>query len=250
MYQVNQDRAGEKFQAAWCAAGQHLQRLGGKEINWMRADLNPPLAEHLSFRLGNQLVFVYIELPGGIENPSNKHIFLKVCDEATAIAAVMPMESFGSSFRPIYGGWGLRDLRTQKSIDPPSLVSNAKIEMSDWEVHDFAIQIVSSDIEKSGSTILSKQPSPHINPSIWFRDRQGPAFVVVRSGRFPVSDAPRPTNLADIIASCAKMSRRGFFASVTAASADQQTAPVSRGAIPLYRGLGMFVKYIGLQPLR
>lgn len=250
MYEVNQDPAGQQFEAAWRAAGQHLQKLGGEGISWIRADLNPPLAEHFSFRLGNQLIFVYIEVSGGIESPSSKHLFLKVCADATAVAAVMPMEPSGRTFLPVYGGWGLRDARTQTPIDPPSLVSDAKIEMSHWEVHDFAIQIVESQIRKSGSTILSKQPSPHIDPSLWFRDRQGPAFVIVRSGRFPLSDAPRPANLSDIAASCAKMSRRGFFASVTVANAEQQTAQASRGSIPLYRGHGMVVRYTGLEPLQ
>ena len=250
MYEVIQDPAGDQFQEAWRAAGQHMQRLGGEGISWIRADLNPPLAEHLSFRLGNQLVFVYIEVSGGIESPSSKQLFAKACAEATAVAAVMLMEPSGRTFQPVYGGWGLRDARTQATIDPPSLVSDAKIEMSDWEVHDFAIQIVESQIKKSGNTILSKQPSPHIDPSLWFRDRQGPAFVIVRSGRFPLSDAPRPANIAEIAASCAKMSRRGFFASVTVANAEQQSAPASRGSIPLYRGHGIVVRYTGIEPLQ
>jgi hypothetical protein len=85
-------------------------------------------------------------------------------------------------------------------IDPPTLVSNEPIEMSDWEVHDLAIQIVASYVDKSCAA-LSKQPSLHIDPSVWFRDEHGPAYVVVRSARFPRTDAPRPANLPAIMAS-------------------------------------------------
>ena len=77
MYEVNQDRAGEKFQAAWRAAGQHLQRLGGKELNWIRANLDPPLAEHLSFRNGNQLFFIYIEFQLGLRVQAINRFFSK-----------------------------------------------------------------------------------------------------------------------------------------------------------------------------
>ena len=250
MYEVAQEPADARFHTAWQAAGQHLQRLGANAISWIRADLNPPLAEHLAFRLGNQLIFIYLQVADGVQSPSSKQLFLTVCKEATAVAAVMPMEPSGQSFQPTYGGWGLRDAVTHAPIDPPSLVSDAKIEMSDWEVHDFAIQIVTSQIESAGNTILSKQPSPHIDPSIWFKDRQGPAFVVVRCGRYPFSDAPKPTNINEIAASCARLSQRGFFASVTAANAEQQAAPVSRGSIPLFRGHGLVARFTGLVPLR
>ena len=250
MYKVAQEPADARFHTAWQAAGQHLQRVGGDGISWIRADLNPPLAEHLSFRLGNQLIFVYLQVADGVQSPSSEQLFLTVCKEATAIAAVMPMESSGRSFQPTYGGWGLRDVVTHAPIDPPSLVSAAKIEMSDWEVHDFAIQMVTSQIESAGNTVLSKQPSPHIDPSIWFKDRQGPAFVVVRSGRYPLSDVPKPTNINEIAASCARLSKRGYFASVTAANAEQQTAQASKGDIPLFRGHGLVARFTGLQPLR
>ena len=71
---------------------------------------------------------------------------------------------------------GLRDARTGRAIDPPGLVSSEPIEMSDWEVHDFAIQIVASQIETSAGAVFSKQPSLHIDPSVWFRDKHGTAM--------------------------------------------------------------------------
>ena len=249
MYEVNQEPANATFRTAWQCAGKHLQRLGGEGINWLRADLNPPLAEHLSFRLGNQLFFIYIEIGGGIDSPSSKDLFLSVACEATAIPSLMPMEATAGTFQPVYGGWGLRHARSGVTIDPPSLVSSEHIEMSQWELHDFSIQIVCNQIEKSGGTILSKQPSPHIDPSLWFRDKSGPAFVVLRSGRYPAMEIPKPHNTKDISASCDRMSRRGFFASVAVANSDQQNAPESVGALPLYRGHGMVVRYNGLEPL-
>jgi len=249
MYEVSQETPSPTFQAAWRCAGQHLQRKGGDEIKWLRADLNPPLAEHLSFRLGNQLFFVYVEAPSVGRSPSSKDLFEKVANEANAIPCIFPVESVGETFQPKNGDWGLRHARSGETVDPPSLVSSELIEMSDWELHDFAIQVVTSQIEESGATILSKQPSRHIDPSVWFRDEQGPAFVIIRSVRYPEAEAPRPRNIAEIKTSCEGLSRRGFFASVAVASADQQSESASGKVIPLYRGQGMFARYLGLESL-
>ena len=202
-------------------------------------------------KLGNQLFFVFVDVRGGADGPSSKELFLRIAHEATALPVVLLMKSVGSEFQPVHGGWGLRDARTDRVIDPPALVSSEPIVMSDWEVHDFALQIVASQIENSAGTVFSKQPSLHIDPSVWFRDKDGPAYVVVRSTRFPQTDAPRPANLTAIMSSCAGMSRRGFFASVTVANAEQQTAPASGGgAMPLYRGHAMVVRFAGLESLQ
>ena len=160
MYEVAQEPADARFHTAWQAAGQHLQRLGGDGINWIRADLSPPLAEHLSFRLGNQLIFVYLEIEDGVQSPSSKQLFLTVCKEATAVAAVMPMERRDRSFQPTYGGWGLRDALTYAPIDPPSLVSDAKIEMSDWEVKCMTSPFRSSSLRLSLLAIQFFRSSP------------------------------------------------------------------------------------------
>jgi len=61
MHPVEQEKPSQTFVKAWQAAGHHLQKQGQEGINWVRADLNPPMAEHLSFRIGNQLIFIFVE---------------------------------------------------------------------------------------------------------------------------------------------------------------------------------------------
>lgn len=248
MYDVTQQPPTKKFRTAWAAAGQHLQRRGEDAINWLRADLDPPMAEHLSFRLGNRLFFVFVEVDGGIDGPSSKELFLEVAAEATALPTVLRMQASRGGFQPVDGGWGLRDMRDNSIVDPPALVSDELIEMSDWEVHDLAIQVVTSHLRPS-CEVVSRQPSPHIDPQVWFKDEQGPAYVVVRSARYPHEKAPRPTHLAAIIDLCARKSQRGFFASVVVASGEQEDADPSLGALPLYRGHSMIVGFDGLEPL-
>jgi hypothetical protein len=62
MYEVIQEPFPEEFQHAWSAAGEHLQRRAGRELQWLRAWLTSPMAEHLAFRMGNQIIFIFVEV--------------------------------------------------------------------------------------------------------------------------------------------------------------------------------------------
>jgi hypothetical protein len=128
-------------------------------------------------------------------------------------------------------------------------VTADKIEMSDWEVHDFSVEIVSASILKSGGEIISKQPSLRIDPSIWFRDKNGTHFVVIRGVRHPVQAAQLLSNIEVIKVRCSKMSRSGFFASVVLANSEDPFDPnaaVNGNFFPLYRGHGFMPKFQGL----
>jgi len=58
---IEQEEPSEEFQATWIATGKHLQSQCSDGINWIRDNLKGPFIEHLSFRIGNQLFFVFIE---------------------------------------------------------------------------------------------------------------------------------------------------------------------------------------------
>ena len=65
----------DDFKQCWQSAGRHLQSQVEGGLTWMRASLDEPFMEHLSFRLGNQLFFVRVidvdnelKVPGTDEN--------------------------------------------------------------------------------------------------------------------------------------------------------------------------------------
>ena len=61
MHEIEMSEVSEEFAKCWKAAGIHIQNQAqGGLRSWLKADLNPPFLEHLSFRLGNQLFFVRI----------------------------------------------------------------------------------------------------------------------------------------------------------------------------------------------
>jgi hypothetical protein len=249
MYEIEQGQLPQDFIDAWRYAGQHIQKIGQEDVQWLRATLNPPIAEHLSFRIGNQLFFVYVDVDMLPFVGKRKELFLNVAREATATPCVLKMKPKRGQFDPVNPGWGFIDAVTGRAVNPTNMVSNECIEISNWELHDFAIQIVRSHLEKEGNKVFSAQSSLHIDPSIWFEDKSGPCWVVVRAGRHPKKRAHIPANLQNIKQSCFRMSRVGFFASVTVANADDPFDPSGENVMPLYRGHSMIVRFEGLEPI-
>jgi len=246
MYQVEQSTPSQEFKNAWQAAGRFLQSKGGKELNWIRSNLNLPMAEHLSFRLGNQLFFVFIEAAEFNFQKSSK-LFLDVSREAKATACIMSMEQRLSTYVPCHTGWGLVNAESGVIIDPVAMVSDELIEMSEWELHDFAIQTVKTYLTKQGKDVFSAQSSLHIDPSIWFEESESAHWVVVRVAKYPDKEVVLPHNINEIAQNCAHMGKVGYFASVALANTDDPDAKSKGNYFPFYRGYGIFVKFEGLK---
>ena len=253
MFDIEMHEVSKEFSQCWQAAGRHLQaRTGDGQLGWLKADLTPPFLEHLSFRMGNQLYFIRIEdVDGRVTGPGNTDGFRIIAEGCNGIPCRMPMRCIGSTWSPLVPGWGLIHATTGRSIDPTALISEEKVEMTDWEVHDFAVQVVRDHVTKElGRELMSSQGNPQVNPSIWFVGDNGPEWIVVRCVRFPERKATMPDNIADIAANCARLSAVGHFASVAVAnSGDSCSASNKVPTLPLYRGHGIFVAFEGLIPL-
>lgn len=248
MYDVEAENAPEEFLHCYRAAGMHIQARAQGGISWIKATPRPPFLEHLSFRLGNQLFFVRIEdVDGTVAVPGSRGGLRHVAEGNRGHACFMPMRRRTGGWTPEVPGWGLLDARTGAAIDPVSLVSAEPIEMTDWELQDFAVQIVRDDLAKSGRELMSWHGHLGLDPAIWFVGDTGPEWVVVRAVRFPELQANPPKTWQEIANRCARLGAVGHFASVGVASADD--AFDSTGGIPptpLWRGHGMVVRFTGL----
>ena len=66
------------------------------------------------------------------------------------------------------------------------LLSDENIEMTDWELQDFAVEVVRNHIkDKLGGEIMSRNSRPQVYPSIWFVGENGPEWVAVRMRSYP-----------------------------------------------------------------
>jgi len=251
MYQIEQPEPTDEFKKAWISAGRHIQNQADTGFMWLRADLNRPFAEHLSFRIGNQIFFIFVEA-AEFNYKKNGKLFDRMCKEANAIPCIMPMtQSFGS-WRPHYNGWGLINAELNVAMNPLTFVTDELIEMTDWELFDFAIQVVCAEITKQGKKILSKQSSQEIDPTIWYQDETGTNYIVVRAARHPETNISLPKNIRDVMQACSKEAENGYFASVIFANSDDPVDPDAKSNgnfLPLYRGHAVFPNYSGLSVL-
>jgi hypothetical protein len=252
MHNIEMGEITPEFARCWQAAGKHLQRNLLRQdlsVSWLKTRLEPPFLEHLSFRLGNQLFFVRVQdVERRLVVPGNLRGLRTIADGCEGHPCIMPMFGFPSTWEAGHPGWGLLHAVTRDPIDPVSLVSDELIVMTDWEVHDFAVQMVRQQLVDDGRQIMSSQGNPAVNPSLWFVGEQGPEWVVVRAVRYPENEAAPPANWEAIEQSCAGLSRKGHFASVSVASADQSSQAVAGSVVPLRRGGPMHVRYEGLVP--
>lgn len=248
MHDIEMAEVTEEFARCWKAAATHIQNQAGGQLNsWLKANLTPPFLEHLSFRLGNQLIFIQIEdVDNGLEVPGNRSGLKKIAESCNGHACIMPMKKSSGEWSPALPNWGLQSLETQKPINPVEFITDEEIEITDWEVHDFAVQVVQERLKSQGKQIMSSQGNPHVDPSIWFVGQHGPEWVVVRATRYPSRKAERPNNLLEIAQNCSKLSSRGNFASVALANAKLQTDST---AVCLFRGHPAVVMYEGLEPI-
>lgn len=242
------------FEGCWRAAGRHLLKAAKEshlEPVWIKARLEPPFLEHISFRLGNQLFFVRLEDADRREEfPGNLSGLVAIAEGCAGHACVLPLRRLADGWLPSRSGWGLLHAEKRTVVTPPELITDAPIEMTDWELHDMAVGVVRSALQDAGRKIMSSQGNPSVDPSLWFVGDRGPEFVVVRAVRYPIAEAPRPGNWAEIARGCASLSSRGNFASVAIANAEDQFDPGGAGVLPLWRGGPMYVKYEGLVQIR
>lgn len=220
LHDIDMTRCTQEFHECWAAAARHLHFQGQGSLNWIRDHCKPPYGEHLSFRMGNQIFFVRIEdADHHIDVPGNHDGFLSLAERCNAQPFLMPMRKRGMEWRPVTGGWGLLRPDSRNPVNPVESVTDELIEMSDWEVHDTAVQVIRNNLEKDGRELMSWCSDTDISPSIWFVGEDGPEYVVVKAARYPAADPALPENIDVIREQCRETSTRGNFAAFVIANA-------------------------------
>lgn len=252
MHNIEMQQMSPEFLKCWQAAGNHLNKqVQGGIQSWLRAHPYPPVLEHLSFRLGNQVFFIRVEAEEEqVDGPGSVRGLISIADGCEGHACVLPMKRkfFGGDWVAKHAGWGLVDARTGDSVDPVMLITDQQIEMTDWELQDFSVQVVRNQLEKEGYQSMSWQGNPGVDPAIWFvGESKGPEWVVVRAVRYPHNQASKPSNWNAIVDECFHLSNVGHFAQVAFASTDQPFQEEGEIPVPLWRGYGVHASYSGLE---
>lgn len=243
----------DDFASCWNSVGRHLQNQAQGSLHWLKATLIPPFLEHFSFRLGNQLFFVRIEdVEGIVESPGTLNGLLSIAKGCNGHACLMPMKRHGNNWQCVLPDWGLQDVETGKLLNPVGLVTDEPIEMTDWELQDFAVQVIKDTVKSDGFELMTWQSNPDVDPSIWFVGEHGPEWIVVRAVRYPEPEVHLPQNISDIAERCSSLSQRGNFAPVIVANRNDPFDPRAKSNgnfLPLIRGGPLKVSSSGMQKL-
>lgn len=162
---------------------------------------------------------------------------------------MMPMRKVAGEWCPTSLGWGLRDLSSLEPIDPVEQITDALVVMTDWELQDFAVQVVRNTLAESGKSIMSWNNNPAIHPSIWFVGDSGPEWVLVCPVRPPEGEGKLPSNAAEIRKRFETAGYPGHKAVVQFASEDDPFDPDVGPFMPLHRGHALLVTYDGLESI-
>ena len=169
MIEIEMHDVSEEFRLCWVAAGRHLNlQVQGGSLSWLKASLTPPFLEHLSFRIGNQLFYLrIIDVDGRVNGPGNPSGFVRIAEECQGNALLMPMKEAEDGWEPATSGWGLIDPDSNLSVNPLNLVTKELIEVTEWELLNFGVQVVRDHIlDKLNLEIMSTQTDPGVDPSI------------------------------------------------------------------------------------
>ena len=251
MHNIHMAEVTDDFAECWKAAGLHIQNQAqGGLKSWLRAHLNPPFLEHLSFRLGNQLFYIRIQdVNDELDIPGSLKGLLSIANGSKGHACLMPMKKIAGNWTCATSDWGLVSVETETSINPVNFISDEQIEMTDWELQDFAVQVVWENLESDGRQLMSWQGNPGVDPSIWFVGDDGPEWIVVRAFRHGLIKASKPNNWEEIVSRLKNTGSSGNYAEVTCASPDDVFDPTGDNAAKLFRGQGLHVRYLGLEKI-
>ncbi len=263
LYPVTPVEITKNFADLLTHAGRHLQssmwpwlrkQSADREVHtefggWLRNEA-PIFCEHFSFRLGSQIFFVQCFDVSKNQHPElNPDALDRLANEANGIACLLPMINSHGEWRAAYSGWGLIGTDTLP-LNPDDYIPNSKAVMSDWEVHDFGLQVVRSQIEGDGYRVISWQPNPRVNPSITCEKNGRVYGVVVRTSRKVNVGAQRPDDVDSFSKALKSKNILPMFASVRITSAndefDNREVHVTRR---IHRGDPIYVNYRGLEPL-
>jgi hypothetical protein len=171
-----------------------------------------------------------------------------IADACKGHACFMPMQKINDHWVAVENGWGL--VNTEYiSINPIELITEDKVVMTDWELQDFAVQIVRDSLVEQGKELTSWHGNPAVHPSIWFVGEKGLEWVLVKAIRWPETDCEIPENINEIADGVKGVAQKGHFAAVKVANANDPFDPMAKANgnfIQLYRGEKLSASYKGL----
>jgi hypothetical protein len=181
------------FLQARQAAGYHIQQVfqgyygedfaEQHEFSWIHGAVTYPAFDDLTFRFRDHVFSVVVAIGKerdleGLEDEQRLMEQRRICRANNMVPCLFVVD--GKRYVPVFPGIGLIHTGTCEAVDPFALAGPEKVEMSDWELTNFAISLVVQELESEGHEIGSYCDYPGITPQVWFGSEEQPQWCVVR----------------------------------------------------------------------
>ena len=177
----------QEYLQAWAVTGRHLQKLFNQYntmdnvpcngFNWIRTDTAALAFDTMNFRYKNHVFSVLFELIDLGEDKfisrtpiEAKNLQIQICKENNLTPCLFKIKS--RNMQPVTGSWNLFDTLTDKKINPLDLSDDTPVQISDWELLNWAVATVISDLKAKEYKIISFTDTPGKAPNIWFEDKE------------------------------------------------------------------------------
>lgn len=218
-----------------------MRKVKPEHFRWIKTELSYPSFDDFTFGFMNQIFSVLVlranERGMLLNTPPRIEALRRECGRNNLIPCVFPIND--RTGKPFFSGeWNLINPFTGKKVYPESISSNELVEMSDWELRNWAVQIVWDYLEKEGFERFSFCDAPEVDPQIWFRDKEGfECWLEVLYAPYPVDTQSLKfsfENWPDAV-----LSHRGYSAKVGFADTELTGK--------LFRNQGAMVNFRGIE---
>ena len=234
------DIAGEQIQ-------KHMVILN--DCKWIRAEYTYPAFDSMNFIYKNKIFSVVIDIQDKNEKSylpeeykkrqlyASKNYNLIPCKFPVIVPD--PHNPEVDKIKPKSNGWNLYNTETNEEIIPEHLATVEKIEMSEWEMHNFGIKFVIKYLLSQNIKIHSFQDTLEVDPQIWFEDKNGnKCWLIVRCEKLAEKEVKKPPKLNEIIRRCFK--HEGYFAGINLCPVNDKN---------LYRGENIKIEFNGIEKI-
>ena len=233
-------------------AGMHLEHKFSEfeglcdkheDFRWIKSKLSYPAFDDITFAYRNQIFSVIVKRTNDehrvLKQDKKINNLIRECRNNNLIPCIFPISSKTGS--PLYPDtWNLFNVITGKFVNPIQQSSDKLIEVSKWELNNWAIQIVSDYIKGKKCKLLSFCDVLGIDPQIWFEDNHGDkCWIKVIYATYPDTGEIDSFSFSFEKWPSEVLKHRGFIAKVSFCNSENPSDKI-------YRSKGAFVSFKGI----
>lgn len=254
-YLIDRPDPDEQFIKDWRMAGGHIDEMmsrheerlpKGDVFRWIKAKPSWPSFDDMSFTFRDKVFCVQVRRrPAAyglaLWRDGRADALIRECRANDLVPCVFPIDM--QTERPLEeDGWNLVDAVTGRPVDPIAMSSGALVEVSPWELMNWAVQVVSDHIGKKGLKLLSFSDAPGVDPQIWFEDADGErCWAKVIPAVYPATGEEETPSFDRWPKEV--LSYGGFVARVAFMNAGDEGSKEK-----IYRSRPAYVRFLGIEP--